>query len=63
MAIQDRAYALLAPEAATGDVDVDRLRQEVVEAKLHDGDWAGRPSLPPTDFAGRRLRRSTGWAW
>ncbi|BBZ54955.1 TPM domain-containing protein [Mycolicibacterium phocaicum] len=41
VAIQDRAYALLAPEAATGDVDVDRLRQEVVEAKLHDGDWAG----------------------
>lgn len=41
VAIKDRAYALLVPEAATGDVDVDRLRQEVVEAKLHDGDWAG----------------------
>lgn len=41
VAIKDRAYALLVPEAATGEVDVDRLRQEVVEAKLHDGDWAG----------------------
>lgn len=41
VAIQDRAYALLVPEAATGDVDVDRLRSDVVEAKLHDGDWAG----------------------
>ncbi|OBJ45716.1 hypothetical protein A5630_13075 [Mycolicibacterium mucogenicum] len=41
VAIKDRAYALLVPEAATGDVDVDRLRQDVVEAKLHDGDWAG----------------------
>ncbi|MEN4446091.1 MULTISPECIES: TPM domain-containing protein [unclassified Mycobacterium] len=41
VAIKDRAYALLVPEAATGDVDVDRLRQEIVEAKLHDGDWAG----------------------
>ncbi|TXH28032.1 MAG: TPM domain-containing protein [Mycobacterium sp.] len=41
VAIQDRAYALLVPEAATGDVDVDRLRSDVVEAKLHAGDWAG----------------------
>ncbi len=41
VAIKDRAYALLVPEAATGDVDVDRLRRDVVEAKLHDGDWAG----------------------
>ena len=41
VAIKDRAYALLVREAATGNVDVDRLRRDVIEAKLHKGDWAG----------------------
>ncbi|MDR3659374.1 MAG: TPM domain-containing protein [Mycobacterium sp.] len=41
VAVKDRAYALLVPKAATGGVDVDRLRRDVVEPKLHDGDWAG----------------------
>jgi hypothetical protein len=61
VAITDRAYALLVPEAATGGVDVDRLRRDVVEPKLHDGDWAGaavaaadglRAPAPPFNWAG-----------
>ncbi|MUM32183.1 TPM domain-containing protein [Mycolicibacterium sp. CBMA 361] len=61
VAVQDRAYALLVPQAATGGVDVDRLRRDVVEVKLHDGDWAGaaiatadglRAPAPPFNWAG-----------
>jgi len=61
VAIKDRAYALLVPEAATGGVDVDRLRRDAVEPKLHDGDWAGaavaaadglRAPAPPFSWAG-----------
>lgn len=36
----DRAYALLAPTAAAGGVDVDALRRNEVEPALRDGQWA-----------------------
>jgi uncharacterized membrane protein YgcG len=41
VAIQDRSYALLVPKAAAGGIDVDALRRNAVEPKLHDADWAG----------------------
>ncbi|MEZ0053492.1 putative membrane protein YgcG/predicted nucleic acid-binding Zn-ribbon protein [Mycobacterium sp. MAA66] len=41
VATKDRGYALLVPTASATGVDVDRLRRNVVEPKLHDGDWAG----------------------
>jgi TPM domain len=41
VATTGRAYALLVPDAAKGGVDVDALRVEQVEPKLHSGDWAG----------------------
>ncbi len=61
VAIEDRAYALLVPKAATGDVDVDKLRRDAVEPKLHDRDWAGaavaaadglRAPAPPFNWVG-----------
>jgi chromosome segregation ATPase len=41
VAVTDRSYALLVPKAAAGGIDVDALRRNAVEPKLHDGDWAG----------------------
>ncbi|MGB8403695.1 MAG: TPM domain-containing protein, partial [Mycobacterium sp.] len=41
VATKDRGYALLVPTASAAGIDVDRLRRNVVEPKLHDGDWAG----------------------
>ncbi|MBN9636050.1 MAG: TPM domain-containing protein, partial [Actinobacteria bacterium] len=61
VAIEDRAYALLVPKAATGDVDVDKLRRDAVEPKLHNRDWAGaavaaadglRAPAPPFNWVG-----------
>ncbi len=61
VAIEDRAYALLVPKAATGDVDVDKLRRDAVEPKLHDRNWAGaavaaadglRAPTPPFNWVG-----------
>lgn len=61
VAIEDRAYALLVPKAGAGHVDVDKLRRDTVEPKLHDGDWAGaavaaadglRASPPPFNWVG-----------
>lgn len=40
VATVDRAYALLAPTAAAGGVDVDALRRNQVEPALRDGRWA-----------------------
>lgn len=41
VAVTDRSYALLVPKAAAGRIDVDALRRNAVEPKLHEGDWAG----------------------
>src|SRR6478609_106446 len=41
VATTDRAYALLAPTAAAGGVDVDALRRNQVEPALRDQQWAG----------------------
>lgn len=41
VATTDRAYALLAPTAAAGGVDVDALRRNEVEPLLRDQQWAG----------------------
>lgn len=40
VATTDRAYALLAPTAASGGVDVDALRRNEVEPALRDQQWA-----------------------
>lgn len=40
VATTDRAYALLAPTAAAGGVDVDALRRNQVEPALRDQQWA-----------------------
>jgi uncharacterized membrane protein YgcG/predicted nucleic acid-binding Zn-ribbon protein len=40
VATTDRAYALLAPTAAAGGVDVDALRRNQVEPALRDQRWA-----------------------
>ncbi|MGB5150520.1 MAG: TPM domain-containing protein, partial [Mycobacterium sp.] len=40
VATVDRAYALLAPTAAAGGVDVDALRRNQVEPALREGQWA-----------------------
>lgn len=40
VATKDRAYALLVPKAAAGGIDVDALRRDSVEPKLHSRDWA-----------------------
>lgn len=40
VAVTDRAYALLVPKAAAGGVDVDALRRNAVEPRLHNGNWA-----------------------
>ena len=41
VATEDRAYAFLAGTAAAGGVDVDALRRNEIEPKLHRADWAG----------------------
>ena len=41
VATTDRAYALLAPTAAAGGIDVDALRRNEVEPLLRDQQWAG----------------------
>lgn len=41
VATTDRSYAFLVPDAATGGADVDALRRDAIEPKLHDEDWAG----------------------
>lgn len=40
VATTDRAYALLAPTAAAGGIDVDALRRNEVEPLLRDQQWA-----------------------
>lgn len=40
VATTDRAYALLAPTAAAGGIDVDALRRNEVEPLLRDEQWA-----------------------
>jgi uncharacterized membrane protein YgcG len=40
VAVTDRAYALLVPKTAAGGVDVEALRRNALEPKLHDGNWA-----------------------
>ncbi len=41
VATTDRSYAFLVPDAGAGGVDVDALRRDAIEPKLHEGDWAG----------------------
>jgi predicted nucleic acid-binding Zn-ribbon protein len=41
VATTDRAYAFVVPNTARGGADVDALRRDEIEPKLHAGDWAG----------------------
>ena len=60
VATGDRAYALLAPTDALGDVDIDTVRRDDVEPALRDGKWADAAVAAANGLAGAGASSGSG---
>jgi predicted nucleic acid-binding Zn-ribbon protein len=63
VATQDRGYAFLAGTAAAGAVDVDALRRNEIEPKLHQADWAGAAIAAAEGLDKTTTSTGSGFTW